>query len=101
MLNACEEKNGIDKRVARFVIPLCATLNRDGSALYITSSAIFIGQMALGSVSVSNVVVIWDRIRTVCNIISHTFCTAVTYQFCKEDLGQMEMPEGHRENEMA
>ncbi|XP_041356555.1 neutral amino acid transporter A-like isoform X2 [Gigantopelta aegis] len=53
MLIACEENNHIDKRVTRFVIPLCATLNRDGSAIYVACSAVFVGQMMFGSISVT------------------------------------------------
>ena len=31
-----------------------------------------------------------DRIRTCSNLTSHTFCAAVTYQFCKEDLKRLD-----------
>ncbi|KAJ8313454.1 hypothetical protein KUTeg_008995 [Tegillarca granosa] len=114
MLMSCEVKNNIDKRVSRFVIPFCVTLNADGSALYITSAAIFIGNvsvavMALPSVPSSSIVTLvmiltslnipshdiallfaveWflDRIRTAANVLSHTTCAAVTYQFCKSSL---------------
>ena len=58
MLYACEEKNKIDKRVARFVIPFCVTLNADGSALYITSAAIFIAQFTGADIGASDIVVI-------------------------------------------
>ena len=40
-----EENNGIDKRVTRFVIPIGATVNMDGTALYEAVATIFIGQM--------------------------------------------------------
>lgn len=39
------EKNGISERVASFVLPLGATVNMDGTALYEAVSAIFIAQM--------------------------------------------------------
>ena len=31
-----------------------------------------------------------DRIRTTSNIVSHTYCTAITYQFCKNDLKKLD-----------
>lgn len=46
MFNACENKNHIDKRVSRFVIPFCVTLNADGSALFITTAAMFIANIS-------------------------------------------------------
>jgi len=39
------EKNGISERVASFVLPLGATINMDGTALYEAVSAIFIAQL--------------------------------------------------------
>ncbi|XP_074651037.1 excitatory amino acid transporter-like [Tubulanus polymorphus] len=45
MYRSCDSKK-IDKRVSRFVIPFCVTLNADGSAIFISAAAMFIAQMS-------------------------------------------------------
>lgn len=44
-ISCLEDKNGIDPRVTRFVMPIGATVNMDGTALYEAVAAIFISQM--------------------------------------------------------
>jgi len=36
-IQCLEEKNGVDPRVARFVLPIGATINMDGTALYVST----------------------------------------------------------------
>ncbi|KAL5004084.1 hypothetical protein ScPMuIL_017540 [Solemya velum] len=133
LIHALEVKNKIDRRVVRIVVPFCCTINSDGSALFITAAAVFLGRlsghsldgtemcivvilttvmaMALPAVPSSSLVTLvmimtslnipadnvgilfaveWylDRIRTSCNVTSHTICCAVTYQLCKASLGE-------------
>lgn len=44
-MQCLEEKNNIDPRVSRFVLPIGATINMDGTALYEAVAAIFIAQL--------------------------------------------------------
>jgi len=41
----CLEKAGVDKRIRKFVLPIGATVNMDGTALFVTVASIFIAQM--------------------------------------------------------
>ncbi len=44
-MECIEEKNNVDKRAASFVLPLGATINMDGTALYEAVAALFIAQI--------------------------------------------------------
>ncbi len=44
-IEAVEEKNRVDSRAASFVLPLGATINMDGTALYEAVAALFIAQI--------------------------------------------------------
>ena len=44
-IKCTEEYNGIDKRISRFVLPLGATVNMDGTALYEGVCALWIAQL--------------------------------------------------------
>jgi len=45
-INALEEKNKVDSRISRFVLPIGATINMDGTALYEAVAALFIAQLS-------------------------------------------------------
>lgn len=53
-----EEHNHIDKRVTRFVLPVGATINMDGTALYEAIAAMFIAQATGYDLSVGDIIAI-------------------------------------------
>jgi len=53
-----EENNRIDKRITRFVLPIGATINMDGTALYEAVAAIFIAQASNYSLDFGQIVTI-------------------------------------------
>jgi Na+/H+-dicarboxylate symporter len=40
-----KNNNKVDERISKFVLPIGATVNMDGTALFVTVAAIFIAQM--------------------------------------------------------
>lgn len=40
-----QENNHVDPRISKFVLPIGATVNMDGTALFVTVASIFIAQM--------------------------------------------------------
>lgn len=52
----CLDNIGVDPRVTRFVVPIGATINMDGTALYEAVAAIFIAQVRNVSLSLSSVI---------------------------------------------
>lgn len=57
-ISCLEEKNSIDSRVARFVMPIGSTVNMDGTALYEAIAAIFISQVRKISLSFGQLIAI-------------------------------------------
>ncbi|CAG7734718.1 unnamed protein product [Allacma fusca] len=57
-IDCLETKNGVDPRVSRFVLPIGATINMDGTALYEAVAAIFIAQVRGLPLSLGNIVAI-------------------------------------------
>lgn len=55
---SCLDNMGIDPRVTRFVIPVGATINMDGTALYEAVAAIFIAQLRGISLSFGHIVAV-------------------------------------------
>jgi Na+/H+-dicarboxylate symporter len=57
-IGCLEDKNGVDPRVSRFVLPIGATINMDGTALYEAVAAIFISQMQNVPLSLGSIIAI-------------------------------------------
>lgn len=57
-MKCLEEKNGVDPRISKFVLPIGATINMDGTALYEAVAAIFMAQVAGKSLNVGQVLAI-------------------------------------------
>ncbi|XP_017552069.1 neutral amino acid transporter A [Pygocentrus nattereri] len=45
MMKCVEENNGVDKRISRFILPIGATVNMDGAAIFQCIAAVFIAQL--------------------------------------------------------
>ncbi|KAM9065811.1 neutral amino acid transporter A [Sarcophilus harrisii] len=45
MIKCIEENNGVDKRISRFILPIGATVNMDGAAIFQCVATVFIAQL--------------------------------------------------------
>lgn len=57
-IQCLEDKNHIDPRVTRFVLPIGSTINMDGTALYEAVAAIFIAQVRGISLTIGSVIAV-------------------------------------------
>jgi len=57
-ISLLEEKNNVDPRVCRFVLPIGATINMDGTALYEAVAAIFIAQVNGMALSIGQILAV-------------------------------------------
>lgn len=57
-INCLEERNNVDPRITRFVLPIGATINMDGTALYEAVAAIFIAQVRQVSLTFGQLVAV-------------------------------------------
>lgn len=58
-IRCVEENNGVDPRISRFMLPLGATVNMDGSALNRPVVIIFVAQLNDIDLSPGKIVTIW------------------------------------------
>ncbi|KAK1150800.1 hypothetical protein AOXY_G33555 [Acipenser oxyrinchus oxyrinchus] len=58
MMKCVEEKNGVSKHISRFILPIGATVNMDGAALFQCVAAVFIAQLNNYSLNLIQVITI-------------------------------------------
>ncbi len=58
-IEVAEEKGGVDKKIAGFVLPLGATINMDGTALYESIAVMFIANLAGVDLTISQQIIIF------------------------------------------
>uniref|UniRef100_W5JXF7 Amino acid transporter n=1 Tax=Astyanax mexicanus TaxID=7994 RepID=W5JXF7_ASTMX len=88
-----EENNKVDKRVTRFVLPVGATINMDGTALYEALAAIFIAQVNNMDMNFGQIITIRDRLRTTTNVLGDSIGAGIIEFLSKDELqsGDVEM----------
>lgn len=58
-MRCIEAHNKVDPRISRFVLPLGATVNMDGTALYEAVAAVFIAQANGISLNAGQLITTW------------------------------------------
>uniref|UniRef100_A0A3P8VZP9 Amino acid transporter n=1 Tax=Cynoglossus semilaevis TaxID=244447 RepID=A0A3P8VZP9_CYNSE len=81
-----EENNKVDKRVTRFVLPVGATINMDGTALYEALAAIFIAQVNDYDLNFGQILTIRDRLRTTTNVLGDSIGAGIVEHLSRHEL---------------
>ncbi|XP_015672437.1 excitatory amino acid transporter 1 isoform X2 [Protobothrops mucrosquamatus] len=98
-----EENNGVDKRITRFVLPVGATINMDGTALYEALAAIFIAQVNNMDLNFGQIITIRDRLRTTTNVLGDSIGAGIVEHLSRHELRNKDAEMGNsviEENEM-
>ncbi|XP_006000664.1 solute carrier family 1 member 3a isoform X2 [Latimeria chalumnae] len=98
-----EENNNVDKRVTRFVLPVGATINMDGTALYEALAAIFIAQVNNFDLNFGQIITIRDRLRTTTNVLGDSLGAGIVEHLSRHELKNKDAEMGNsviEENEM-
>ncbi|KAI6072159.1 Excitatory amino acid transporter 1-like isoform X1 [Aix galericulata] len=81
-----EENNGVDRRITRFVLPVGATINMDGTALYEALAAIFIAQVNNYELDFGQIITIRDRLRTTTNVLGDSLGAGIVEHLSRHEL---------------
>jgi len=72
------ENNAVDERISKFVLPIGATVNMDGTAMFVTIASIFIAQMNSLDLTVGDYATV---VVTATAVRNCTFMTTLTTLF--------------------
>ncbi|MEQ2199410.1 Excitatory amino acid transporter 1, partial [Xenoophorus captivus] len=90
-----EENNKIDKRITRFVLPVGATINMDGTALYEALAAIFIAQVNNMEMNFGQIITIRDRLRTTTNVLGDSIGAGIVEFLSRHELRSKDVEMGN------
>ncbi|KAL3252313.1 hypothetical protein MRX96_017640 [Rhipicephalus microplus] len=90
-----EDRVGLDPRVVRFMVPVGATVNMDGAALYEAVSAVFLAQLHGVEMDIGRLLAVGDRFRTVVNVMGDCVGAAIVNQLSHADLNVGVVSEDH------
>uniref|UniRef100_A0A673SUC9 Amino acid transporter n=1 Tax=Suricata suricatta TaxID=37032 RepID=A0A673SUC9_SURSU len=92
MMKCIEENNGVDKRISRFILPIGATVNMDGAAIFQCVAAVFIAQLNNIELRAGQIFTILDRTTTVVNVEGDAVGAGILHH-----LNQKAMKKGEQE----
>ncbi|XP_076354918.1 excitatory amino acid transporter 1-like isoform X2 [Tachypleus tridentatus] len=85
-ISCLEQKNKVDARISRFCLPIGATINMDGTALYEAVAAIFVAQFRNVSLTAGKIIAIRDRFRTAVNVLGDAFGAGIVAHLSSKEL---------------
>uniref|UniRef100_A0A3B4G1U5 Amino acid transporter n=1 Tax=Pundamilia nyererei TaxID=303518 RepID=A0A3B4G1U5_9CICH len=85
----------IDKRITRFVLPVGATINMDGTALYEALAAIFIAQVNNMEMNFGQIITIRDRLRTTTNVLGDSIGAGIVEFLSRHELRSKDVEMGN------
>ncbi|KAK2510135.1 hypothetical protein MC885_019428 [Smutsia gigantea] len=90
MIKCIEENNGVDKRISRFILPIGATVNMDGAAIFQCVAAVFIAQLNNIELRAGQVFTILDRTTTVVNVEGDALGAGILHYLNQKAVGKGE-----------
>uniref|UniRef100_A0A3B1JL33 Amino acid transporter n=1 Tax=Astyanax mexicanus TaxID=7994 RepID=A0A3B1JL33_ASTMX len=99
MMKCVEENNGVDKRISRFILPIGATVNMDGAAIFQCVAAVFIAQLNNVELNAGQIFTILDRTTTVVNVEGDALGAGILNHINEKELKKQKELEGPQEEQ--